>query len=1184
MVASCDVPAGTSRVVQDAVLAFTEDLERRGSGGGGGGGDGGGLDLKTILEMAEARFSAAASRSGAAADAALDVRTVRGDDVSERKRGTASPPSVAARGGVATNRDPPDSDGETDNETDGESSRGWETASDDGTDDGTDHVGAEDNALDSTTITRLYQNKRKCEEREERRVASRLARLDTSNASHDERARSFVSAGVSSERLEGGVARAGVASAGMTWEMKRAARDQIFSSSGAFQRLYSELFALQEKTDPTCACRVDAADHDVHEWDVRFPAAAFDVGRKKNVTAGCLRDDLELLEAVNGYGEVQMRVSFMPDLYPFYPPRVRVVRPRLKGIAAGALAAHPAFHLRQWQPFTPAAAVVAFARDFLVRCDARVDLECDGNDPAAFPDPVHGAYADHPSRLESALARLAACGTSRGSPITPDAYAIAYEGFVRDAWARTDPLAAGPSAGETGGETGGEAADLDDAKEKNRETFNGSRGEKPARPVSFADLINPRGGGPLSVSEAEGALAAAEKNRESRARASAKAAEKAEAWAKGTGYGYDAGASGGGGGSGGVNGGSGNDGAGGQSTEWDASAAREAQCAEDAVVQALVAETTALIRVGARGEGFESGRIPRCADVCADVRADANDANDARPTETDDDEVSSIEASFTALFSEMGKNHARVSITETESLIRGSCVVAFAARELAGCAFMDMTARASYYASLLDAVDAVAALAGCANLLDAGDSRNSRSVAASLREVSQQARVYLRSMRAAGELDAAGRTETRRAGEGAETDSPREEKRDGDDARSAEWAKAAAAEISLARRILAVHDAVQAATETRKQAGTAPDAVMEPSGEPRRSRRGAPRGREAGLPGPSPPAPRGSEASAAKKPRGGKKKDTGHASCDPESFTCESAYCEAMRDLVFDVSASDEALDSAGPGPASKKKTASAGPSTVSISAVASGGAHAFADDAARDLRAGPHVARISREMAGLVATLPVSRSSSALVRVDERRVVLWSVAVTGPEETPYDCGFFLFDAFFPSAYPACAPKVRFKTTGGGRARMNPNLYKDGKVCLSLLGTWSGAKGETWDKNVSTMSQVIVSIQSLIFVADPFFNEPGFERGIGTEDGRKKSDEYNRQIREHTLRYAITQSLRKPDARFEQAIKTHFKRRRAYILGDMRTEWLRKAAAGGTEHEKEMTRLFEEARAELEKL
>ena len=281
---------------------------------------------------------------------------------------------------------------------------------------------------------------------------------------------------------------------------------------------------------------------------------------------------------------------------------------------------------------------------------------------------------------------------------------------------------------------------------------------------------------------------------------------------------------------------------------------------------------------------------------------------------------------------------------------------------------------------------------------------------------------------------------------------------------------------------------------------------------------------------------------------------------DEDAFACESAYCEAMREHVFDVFAADGAGASAG------------------------GTAHAFADEAARDLRAGPHVARVAREMAGLSATLPISRSSSALVRVDEERVVLWSVAVTGPEETPYDCGFFLFDAFFPSAYPACAPKVRFKTTGGGRARMNPNLYKDGNVCLSLLGTWSGAKGETWDRGCSTMSQVIVSIQSLIFVAEPFFNEPGYERGIGTADGTRKSDEYNRHIRECTLRYAVLEPLRKPCAPFAGAIKEHFRRRRAYVLGPLRGAWLAKAEAGGDEHVAAMTSLFEEARVELEKL
>lgn len=47
----------------------------------------------------------------------------------------------------------------------------------------------------------------------------------------------------------------------------------------------------------------------------------------------------------------------------------------------------------------------------------------------------------------------------------------------------------------------------------------------------------------------------------------------------------------------------------------------------------------------------------------------------------------------------------------------------------------------------------------------------------------------------------------------------------------------------------------------------------------------------------------------------------------------------------------------------------------------------------------------------------------------------------------------------------------------------------DGKVCLSLLGTWDGDKGESWNSQTSTLLQVLVSIQSLILVPEPFFNE-----------------------------------------------------------------------------------------------
>ena len=66
-----------------------------------------------------------------------------------------------------------------------------------------------------------------------------------------------------------------------------------------------------------------------------------------------------------------------------------------------------------------------------------------------------------------------------------------------------------------------------------------------------------------------------------------------------------------------------------------------------------------------------------------------------------------------------------------------------------------------------------------------------------------------------------------------------------------------------------------------------------------------------------------------------------------------------------------------------------------------------------------------------------------------------------------------------------------------------------GKVCLSLLGTWEGQQGEQWNETTSTVLQVLVSIQSLILVPEPYFNEPGYEQEIGTDAGRRHSVDYN---------------------------------------------------------------------------
>ena len=80
-------------------------------------------------------------------------------------------------------------------------------------------------------------------------------------------------------------------------------------------------------------------------------------------------------------------------------------------------------------------------------------------------------------------------------------------------------------------------------------------------------------------------------------------------------------------------------------------------------------------------------------------------------------------------------------------------------------------------------------------------------------------------------------------------------------------------------------------------------------------------------------------------------------------------------------------------------------------------------------------------------------------------------VMITGPKHTPYENGCFEFDVFFPADYPNSPPKVNLRTTGNQTVRFNPNLYNDGKICLSILNTWQGRPEETWNGQTSSLIQ-----------------------------------------------------------------------------------------------------------------
>lgn len=163
-------------------------------------------------------------------------------------------------------------------------------------------------------------------------------------------------------------------------------------------------------------------------------------------------------------------------------------------------------------------------------------------------------------------------------------------------------------------------------------------------------------------------------------------------------------------------------------------------------------------------------------------------------------------------------------------------------------------------------------------------------------------------------------------------------------------------------------------------------------------------------------------------------------------------------------------------------------------------------------------IIRISKELSD------IQKGSDLAIAVACRDVDVRNVRalVMGPHETPYEFGFFEFAIRFNKEYPSKSPSVQCITTNGGRCRFNPNIYSSGKVCLSILGTWRGERGEEWS-SAQGLESILLSIQSLMS-ANPYENEPGFEDANSPAD-KQAQMHYVQKIRHETLRISIIQRL-----------------------------------------------------------
>ncbi|XP_062103036.1 putative ubiquitin-conjugating enzyme E2 38 [Humulus lupulus] len=177
--------------------------------------------------------------------------------------------------------------------------------------------------------------------------------------------------------------------------------------------------------------------------------------------------------------------------------------------------------------------------------------------------------------------------------------------------------------------------------------------------------------------------------------------------------------------------------------------------------------------------------------------------------------------------------------------------------------------------------------------------------------------------------------------------------------------------------------------------------------------------------------------------------------------------------------------------------------------------------------------------------SLKTGLPETIFVRVSESRMELLRAVIVGPPGTPYHDGLFTFDCIFCESYPYKPPSVYYYSSG---LRINPNLYNNGKVCLSLLGTWEGKnKCENWEPGRSTMLQVLVSIQALILNAQPYFNEPGFEITSATPEGDRASQRYNETALILSFK-TMLYTMRNPPMHFKDLVVHHFQNRAQAIL------------------------------------
>ena len=134
---------------------------------------------------------------------------------------------------------------------------------------------------------------------------------------------------------------------------------------------------------------------------------------------------------------------------------------------------------------------------------------------------------------------------------------------------------------------------------------------------------------------------------------------------------------------------------------------------------------------------------------------------------------------------------------------------------------------------------------------------------------------------------------------------------------------------------------------------------------------------------------------------------------------------------------------------------------------------------------------------------------------IDDNDFYKWSVVFTGPEDTIFEGGYFKAILTFPQDFPQNPPEMKFITE-----MWHPNIYKDGKVCISILHSpgvdqfnEQEKADERWRPSLG-VEQIIVSVISML-------NDPNCDSPANIDASimfKNKPEEYKKKVRQLVLK------------------------------------------------------------------